>query len=277
MRNEHLSQLAKLVGCVVISFAVVGYFTGLQAPMNPSLSGAGAHTAESPAEHASHLPEPSADGQVIPATHYANMPRAIHQRTEHWRSDLKDLKSTVDPLAEVTIAPGDKQLALEQREKNRAFNGAPPTVPHPIDQRSDQSCVVCHSQGARSDSLRIPRMSHQFLANCTQCHVESNPTHMPAELFRENTFVGLAAPQEGPRAFTGAPPIIPHSTWMRTDCMSCHGYAGLQGIRTTHPWRQNCQQCHAPSATMNQNLIADEPAFLPPPTVVVDDLPPTAQ
>jgi cytochrome c-type protein NapB len=52
--------------------------------------------------------------------------------------------------------------------------------------------------------------------------------------------------------------------------MSCHGYTGLQGIRTTHPWRQNCQQCHAPSATMNQTLLAAEPEFLPAPVLLTE-------
>jgi nitrate reductase (cytochrome), electron transfer subunit len=54
------------------------------------------------------------------------------------------------------------------------------------------------------------------------------------------------------RAFDGAPPTIPHSTLMRTDCLSCHGPQGLYGLRTPHPERQSCLQCHAPGAHLDQ-------------------------
>jgi cytochrome c-type protein NapB len=269
MSTDRQSLLAKLIGFVVICVAVVGYFIGLQSPMNPAPS-----EVESKADLTPPQPSPPEQttprGDVVPATHYASMPDVTRERAKIWQTQLADLKSVIDPLAEVKIGPGEKQAALQSREQNRAFNGAPPTIPHPIDQRSDRACIACHGEGARTISLRIPRMSHQLLANCTQCHVESNPQHMTAELFRENTFTGLADPAEGPRAFEGAPPMIPHSTWMRTDCMSCHGYTGLQGIRTTHPWRQNCQQCHAPSATMNQTLLAAEPEFLPAPVLLTE-------
>jgi nitrate reductase (cytochrome), electron transfer subunit len=266
MSADHQFSLAKLVGFIVISVAVVGFFTGLQAPMNPVFSEDATNAKSTGLQHTP--PEEIAPpGDVILATRYADMPEATHERKKLWQSQLVNLKSSIDPLAEVIIEPGEKQAALERRERNRAFNGAPPTIPHPVDQRSVKACLACHGEGALTISLRIPRMSHQLLANCTQCHVEGNPQHMAAELFRENTFAGLAAPTGGPRAFEGAPPMIPHSTWMRKDCLSCHGHTGLQGIRTTHPWRRNCQQCHAPSSTMNQTLLAAEPDFLPPPNV----------
>lgn len=263
MSNSNKARTTPLIAFVLVSFAIAGYFTGLQAPMNAS-------TSSSP--RSVELREKKSmvtfEVGVIPATPYMEMPDATSARRGQTR--LASLKSTIDPLAEITIAPGDKPAALHQRKQNRAFNGAPPTIPHPIDQRSDNACVACHSEGAKTKSLRIPRMSHAFLANCTQCHVETNPRHMTAFEFRENDFAGLKAPTAGPRAFNEAPPQIPHSTWMRSDCMSCHGYAGRQGIRTTHPWRKNCQQCHAPSASMDQTLLAVEPQFLPGPEILSD-------
>ena len=138
---------------------------------------------------------------------------------------------------------------------------------HPIDQRTSTACVACHGEGAKTASLRVPRMSHPFLTNCLQCHVENNPAQKLAALFRENSFTGLEAPKEGPRAFAGAPPQIPHATWMRSDCMSCHGSSGLHGIRTTHPWRMNCQQCHVPSASSDQTFPAAQSTFLPGPKI----------
>jgi len=278
MSTPPKSKHTTLITVIVLSITVAGYFTGLQAPMNRDVDASGGRRSvrtasptdlddgsdgASPSRLASSRNLPSHG--VIPATPYAGMAEATAERRRHTR--LAGLKSAIDPLAEITISPEEKLTTLDQREQNRSFNGAPPTIPHPVDQRSDASCVACHREGAKSKSLRIPRMSHAFLANCTQCHIESNPRHMTAFSFRENDFAGLAAPTEGPRAFKDAPPQIPHSTWMRSDCLSCHGHAGLHGIRTTHPWRKNCQQCHAPSASLDQTLLAVEPQFLPGPDI----------
>ena len=254
MTSDGMSRAAPLVAFVVASVAVAGYFTGLQAPMKVTASNSSLTAgvqAESPV-----TPETG----VVLAPLYSEMMNVTLARRQ--QTQLASLKSAIEPLTEFEISPQEKLAALQQREQNRAFNGAPPTIPHPIDQRSDAACVACHKEGALTKTLRIPRMSHTFLANCTQCHVENNPRHMPATVFRENDFAGLEAPTAGPRAFAGAPPQIPHSTWMRSDCMSCHGYEGRYGIRTTHPWRKNCQQCHAPSAMMDQTLLITEPQFL---------------
>ncbi|QDV26204.1 diheme cytochrome c precursor [Aureliella helgolandensis] len=260
MSVDKRSNAASLIALVVVSLAVAGYFTGLQAPMHSPQSTSPLRIDEKKMHHAASL-----EAGVITATRYSDMAEAT--RKFRRQSSLIGLKSNVEPLAEVAIKPEEKFAALQRRAENRAFNGAPPTVPHPIDQRSDSACVACHGQGAKTQSLRIPRMSHTMLANCTQCHVESNALHLQSVAFRENEFEGLAAPTAGPRAYPEAPPQIPHSTWMRSNCMSCHGYAGLQGIRSTHPWRSNCQQCHAPSASLDQTLLAEVPQFLPAPQI----------
>ena len=274
MTSETGNNTAYLICFAVISIAVTGYFIGLQSPMNPVLT--------TPTEDATFpldegLPhhfgdttmDNSVDGDagVVPATNYSDMKNVTFQRAKTWQTSLAGLKSDADPMAIFEITSAQKSFALAYRDQNRAFNGAPPTVPHPVDQMSSLACAACHSDGMHTETFRIPKMSHQFLENCTQCHVESNPKHMQASLFRENTFVGLPAPEGGPRAFEGAPPQIPHSTWMRSNCMSCHGFAGVQGIRTTHPWRKNCQQCHAPSSVLDQVQLDSEPQFLPPPEI----------
>jgi cytochrome c-type protein NapB len=306
MTPETGQKFAYLLCFVVISLAVVGYFVGLQSPMNPGqpagfaardafgLLNQESNLAQQAENDAGHSPHPNSG--VIPATHYAEMAVATLAKSRDSQTRLTHLKmDVVDPLAEIKIIPEQKTFALAMRDQNRAFNGAPPTVPHPIDQMSAVACVACHQHGMKSESLRIPRMSHQFLANCTQCHVEKNPTlaawssrsretsesrsrsretsdetqQLPDStgLFRKNSFVGLPAPTGGSRAYPGAPPTIPHSTWMRVDCMSCHGPAGLHGIRSTHPWRTNCQQCHAPSSELDQTRLESTPQFLPPPEI----------
>jgi cytochrome c-type protein NapB len=98
-------------------------------------------------------------------------------------------------------------------------------------------------------------MSHPRRDSCLQCHVVAadprpllgaEPPPPPA-----TAFAGLP-PRRGDRAWAGAPPAIPHATWMRERCTSCHGPLGALGMRSTHPWRASCEQCHAPSAALDQ-------------------------
>ncbi len=257
-----------LIGLVVVSIAVTGYYIGLHSPMNPALKSIQDTDSTSKIVRSIHdRMVKNDDSNAIVATTYSEMHFATEQLACEWRTHLNELKSNIDPTADVIIGPGQKEFALVTRKQNRAFNGAPPTIPHPVDQLSAKACIVCHGEGISTQSLRIPKMSHQLLENCTQCHVEVNSVHTPSSLFRENDFAGLPAPTGGPRAFEGAPPMIPHSTWMRVDCTTCHGFAGLQGIRTTHPWRQNCLQCHAPSSVLDQVQLNATSEFLVPPNI----------
>jgi cytochrome c-type protein NapB len=97
-------------------------------------------------------------------------------------------------------------------------------------------------------------MSHTAMASCTQCHVvEEAPMPGGADLPPDprdvgNAFVGLPSPTAGPRAWDVAPPQVPHRTFMRENCDSCHGVNGRDALRSSHPWRESCEQCHAASA-----------------------------
>ncbi|MCH5375579.1 MAG: nitrate reductase cytochrome c-type subunit, partial [Planctomycetes bacterium] len=129
------------------------------------------------------------------------------------------------------------------------------------------ACYACHGEGAVIGQRIANRMSHGPLSNCLQCHAAPPPQPF-AELETAepvNTFVGLAAPVSAERAFEGAPPIIPHSTWMREQCLSCHGgLVGWPGLEVTHRWRTNCRQCHATSAVLEQAIAADASAPMRP-------------
>jgi cytochrome c-type protein NapB len=151
--------------------------------------------------------------------------------------------------------------AIAQRQSRRAFDGAPPVVPHPIPQDSTAACLACHGNGMAIKDRVAPKISHAHYGSCTQCHVPaqtgpritSEPTLLAA--LSDNVFSGAVAPTKGERAWAGAPPTIPHSTLMRSDCNSCHGLTGLYGLRTPHPDRQNCVQCHAPNAALDQRTL----------------------
>jgi len=47
-----------------------------------------------------------------------------------------------------------------------------------------------------------------------------------------------------PRAFEGAPPLIPHEIEDETGCLECHRLGDNDAPITSHPERVNCVQCH---------------------------------
>lgn len=159
-----------------------------------------------------------------------------------------------DPFAVVSQTPADRDAALTRRASRRAFDGAPPTIPHAVDQIATPACLSCHGEGAVVAGMTAPIMSHVRHDSCVQCHVVvADPRRLAVTPPAPTTsFIGIESPRGGERAWQGAPPTIPHSTWMRERCASCHGPFGTLGMRTPHPWQQSCTQCHAPSATLDQ-------------------------
>jgi cytochrome c-type protein NapB len=157
--------------------------------------------------------------------------------------------------------PADlRARALEERALLRAFPGAPPVIPHPTSDATAPACLACHGAGAQLGSLVARRIPHAAYASCTQCHVAAvgpfgpeDPRHTTVYASR---FAPLAAPLTGTRAWTGAPPTIPHATLVRSDCLACHGPGGRAGLRSSHPERAACLQCHATDAEREQRAAA---------------------
>lgn len=247
----------------VIGVAAVGFFVGINdgvpregfAPATDSLMEAGS-------PHAHATPNPS----VIPAVTYTEMRRTETGPTSRWKPSLAQIpQPPYDLFAEIKPSDADKQQSTITRASRRAFNGAPPVIPHAIERTADAACYACHGQGMRIDRRVANRMSHGFLANCTQCHAPPPPKPFSeVDASVDSSFVGLPAPLQGERAYPGAPPTIPHSTWMRETCLACHGNeAGWAGLQSTHPWRINCTQCHAPSAKLDQAIVPAQIGFLP--------------
>ena len=249
-------ELIYVALAVVLGVSVVGYFFGL--------------TKEAPARPQQQWPrETTVTSHDVPAAvTYGEMNARRRGPNADWQNHLDKIKGNAPGLLEpVRQTEGQKAEALALRASRRAYDGAPPVVPHPITQDSASSCIACHQDGLRVGQRTAPKISHQAYANCTQCHVESeNKAFAAGPALTENSFAGVASPAKGERAWQGAPPTIPHPTLMRSDCMSCHGVNGLAGIRSTHPWRQSCTQCHAPSATFDQQPVptASAPPAGPP-------------
>lgn len=238
----------------VIGMAFIGFVVGLRQGV-PSHEAPRFEPAAAPTHHT----------DAVRAISYAEFDRRTHGPNSGWRSVLTDLaQPEADLFAPVRVDEDERSRVIVARADRRAFEGAPPVVPHPIDQMSAASCMACHAEGLVIGPVRAPRMSHEYLANCTQCHVEQWSVDFAQAPAIATRFVGLVSPGRGQRAWPGAPPTVPHPTFMRENCMACHGPTGPEPIRTSHPWQTNCLQCHAPSAAFDQGVVDDSPAFLPP-------------
>ena len=243
---------------VLLTGAFVGLFTGIEGSRGVSKK--------------AHQPNENQAAAVVastPAPGYRDLRAMRRGPNAHLYDDAFDAleKNQVDLYQPVQQTPEDKEGVLKQRAERRAYDGAPPTIPHNIDQMALPDCLGCHETGATVVGKRAPKMSHRRLESCTQCHAAgSDPRPGNARLTPPpNDFVGMASPSAGTRAWPGAPPTIPHSTTMRTECTACHGTTGPLGIKSTHPYRQSCQQCHAPSAILDQHAPSFDAQALPKP------------
>ncbi len=260
-------QHTTLLVLVVVGLSTTGYFIGLKSPMTAYNDGPKPTTSAllGPAQHDDLSDDTIA---VVPATHYAGMPDILAAQRGQQAAVLKTLRQEAMRSGEaIQVSEAEKHVSLADRATRRAFNGAPPTVPHQIDQLNDTACMACHDEGLKSATLRAGKMPHPVLTNCTQCHVEQNAKFTVASMTFESTFAGVSAPQQGHRAYPGAPPVIPHTTLMRGKCLSCHGRTAAPGMATTHPWRTNCLQCHGESSILNQAHLDTASRFLPPPAI----------
>lgn len=136
---------------------------------------------------------------------------------------------------------------------NRAYMGAPPTIPHSVSEVSKdggfENCLQCHASGSYSVKLKAyaPITPHPEYTSCRQCHV---PT-LTKKLFKPTKWEKIAAFKKGRRHLPGSPPVIPHSLQLRENCMSCHfGDGAVEQIKISHPERTNCRQCHVESNTV---------------------------
>ncbi|WP_421812407.1 multiheme c-type cytochrome [Flagellimonas sp.] len=158
------------------------------------------------------------------------------------------------------------QRTLDDYYKNRAYPGAPPSIPHPVkEERSfgGNTCIQCHQNGGFVEKFNAyaPVTPHPEMVNCRQCHVTKNTS----ETFRDFTFAKMQPPKVGEganNAMPGSPPMIPHQLQMRESCIACHaGPSAPKEIRVTHPERVNCRQCHLPQTSISTPQI-DTSAFL---------------
>ncbi|TWT66670.1 diheme cytochrome c precursor [Allorhodopirellula solitaria] len=254
-----MNRLTMIFLSLVIAVAVIGYFVGIGDGV-PQPDG----YYESSLVDAELSRTPADDAKLIPAISYAEIADTPMGPTKSWQTMPQALPDAdYDLYTQIEPSEADKEASSKLRASRRAFNGAPPVIPHPVENTTDAACYACHSGGVKMAGMKPSVMSHQFLGNCVQCHAPMAPApFQDVDADVATNFVGLPAPKQGERAYQGAPPTIPHSQWMRENCNACHGGPnGWAGMESTHPWRTNCTQCHAPSATLDQ--MPDAELFTP--------------
>lgn len=242
-------QRAQWMGlAAVVAFAVGGLAIGMR-PVAPEPEPPTAEPWRNAPEH------------VVPAPTYSDMYASALYVAASNPHTLDALRP--DPLEGSGITPTDDAWAqgIADHLEHRAWDGAPPMIPHPIRDDGPLECLACHGAGLVVEDRIAPIPSHERMTNCTQCHVVTDqrfgglPTEGALEHAQQvgglNRFGGFAWPARGTRAWVGAPPTIPHPTEMRTECVSCHGATGHPGLRTSHPQRAACLQCHALDASLH--------------------------
>lgn len=160
-------------------------------------------------------------------------------------------QASLDALMEV--APGVASRSLGVFYQRRAYPGAPPVVPHPVDPEINrtQACNVCHEKGGFTPRFNayVPVTPHPQYRNCLQCHAQTAQNQVSG-VFVESDWLSVRPPVLHRPALPGNPPPMPHGLQLRDNCLACHaGPAAIAPVRTGHPDRLNCQQCHVPRNT----------------------------
>lgn len=232
-------RFVPLIVAVALGVVLFGFLSGIREPK--------------PTERP-HSPEATLTGKTPSAVTYSELHDLKIGPNANWDDTIAQLKYDRPGIFAPVVRTDEMKLAaLADRAANRAFDGAPPTIPHPTAGLYAASCVACHGEGLKVGDKIASKMSHPYMSNCTQCHVEQNRGELAFDAPRvENTFAGVYRAGPGNRASAGAPPTIPHHTWLRENCNACHGLITRPGTRTTHPWLTSCTQCHASSATLDQ-------------------------
>lgn len=182
----------------------------------------------------------------------------------------------IDPL--LGTRRGAHPRTLASWRALRAYPGAPPRIPHGLTPAETLrgGCKTCHERGGYSQRFGayVPVTPHPEMGACLQCHVGDArllPTPLPGMdpsarcrqchseggmVWKDSglTWQPLPWPQVAGGSDDHAPPPIPHGPEMRGNCLSCHSApGGVKEIRTSHPERANCRQCH-----VEANHDADE-------------------
>jgi nitrate reductase (cytochrome), electron transfer subunit len=151
----------------------------------------------------------------------------------------------------------------------RGYPGAPPRVPHgvTVEEYREERCNACHGTGGFSPRFGAyaPVTPHAGMPSCLQCHLvdgslvglalpgpsadaDCRQCHSPGSPKSPSIatdWIPASWPALAVRGQSESPPVIPHDLELRGNCYSCHaGPGAVREIRTSHPDRPDCRQCH---------------------------------
>jgi cytochrome c-type protein NapB len=177
-------------------------------------------------------------------SHHSSSWKTVHAQrhmVEEWGTQPRAVLASY----ESTPRPGAKVRTLKEFYSRRAYPGAPPVIAHEVqfDGVINDDCLSCHKDGGFVPEYNAytPVTPHPEMQNCRQCHVAQTVE----EGFVKTEWVMPTLPKRGRQAIPGGPLQIPHPLQFRENCLACHaGPQAVVEIRTSHPERQNCQQCH---------------------------------
>lgn len=176
-------------------------------------------------------------------THHASW--ATVHAAPHGVEDVSIPPRTVQPANETLPRPGAKVRTLRDYYSLRAYAGAPPIIPHAVEDDGviSDACLACHQDGGYVPEYNAytPITPHPEMGNCRQCHVAQNVDG----LFVATEWIQPELPKRGRQSIPGGPLQIPHPLQFRENCLACHaGPQAVVEIRSSHPERENCLQCH---------------------------------
>ncbi|MDH4263403.1 MAG: nitrate reductase cytochrome c-type subunit [Spirochaetia bacterium] len=147
-----------------------------------------------------------------------------------------------------------------KRLKLRAYEGAPPVIPHTILKSGTHYCLSCHTKGivfekdaeVWSKKNMVAKITpHPEWVNCFQCHVPQQDTG----LFHKNKFKTFHLAHVKKNIKSGeepAPPPMPHQVENREKCIICHlSKTADPSIVPKHGMRDGCEMCHLPPESLD--------------------------
>jgi cytochrome c-type protein NapB len=214
--------------------------------------------------------------ESLPASYAVVAAGPIRNEAEVFRTSPAAL--AIDPSGHDRRAAHPRTLATYRLL--RAYPGAPPRIPHgltPAETRRG-GCKTCHERGGYSQRFGayVPITPHPDFGECLQCHVgdaqlmanplpSSDPNarcrqcHAPgSRRWRDSSLAWepMAWPAVTARSAGDPPPPIPHDLDLRGNCLACHSApSAVAEIRTPHPERANCRQCHVEAGRASEDFV----------------------
>ena len=109
--------------------------------------------------HSDHSPNKVNPWRAVPAADttaceeypeaplYKNIPTTKWKANKNWVNSLENLpRETMNRSPRKALSAEEQELVMLGRSDRRAYDGAPPTIPHAINYRDVESCIACHSQ-----------------------------------------------------------------------------------------------------------------------------------